>query len=77
LPWYLRNFAHVGWFAKMPSAPDAPIMIVSTQFSGALEKNTKYISAGLFELRPGAWFELYVDGKLWDTYLKSRVAASE
>ena len=71
LPWYLRNFDNGGWWSQIPPEPFAPIMIVSTKFDAQLDRNKTHLMAGLFELRPGAFFELYVETNLWAGYLKT------
>jgi len=72
LPWYLRAFDQVGWWEKLPPNPLAPIMIVSTQFHADLEAGGNHVMAGLFQLRPGAFLELYVQTDLWRNYVNQR-----
>lgn len=69
LPWYLRQFSQVGWWAEMPADPFAPVMIVSAKFHAGLDEKKTHVMAGLFELRPGIFFELYVRSDLWRAYL--------
>jgi len=71
LPWYLRRFQHVGWYAKLPDDPFAPIIIVSSKLDARLDEKSdkKWIMAGLTELRPGNFFELYVELELWKKYV--------
>ena len=71
LPWYLRTFKHVGWWDMIPDDPYAPVMMVSPSFSAALdEKSGKgWLMVGLYELRPGVFFELYVESGLWRKYV--------
>ncbi len=69
LPWYLRNFNHVGWWETLPSDPYAPIMIVSDKLGAELDQKKTHLMAGLFELRPGVRLELYVELGLWRDWL--------
>ena len=71
LPWYLRHFKRVGWWDKVPADPYAPMMIVSAKLNAALDErsNKRWLMVGLFELRPGVFFELYVEFDLWREYV--------
>ena len=73
LPWYLRRFKHIGWYEKTPSDPFAPIIIISSKFDARLDDKSdrKWIMAGLTELRPGKFFELYVELELWKKYVET------
>ncbi|HWF20229.1 MAG TPA: flippase activity-associated protein Agl23 [Verrucomicrobiae bacterium] len=74
LPWYLRDFDQTGWWSELPPDPYAPVMIVSTKFNAALDEKKTHLMAGLFELRPSAWFEVYVETNLWHDYLETKGA---
>jgi uncharacterized protein (TIGR03663 family) len=71
LPWYLRKFKHVGWWDELPPDPYAPIIIVSAKLRAALDEksNRAYLMAGLYELRPGTFLELYVEIGLWKKFV--------
>jgi predicted membrane-bound mannosyltransferase len=69
LPWYLRGFKRVGWWAEVPADPYAPVMIVSSQFHANLDEKKTHLMIGYFQLRPGTFFELYVELDLWRVYL--------
>ena len=73
LPWYLRRFTHVGWYDKLPVDPFAPIVMVSSKLDARLDEKSdrKWIMAGLSELRPGKFFELYVELELWKKYVET------
>jgi hypothetical protein len=73
LPWYLRHFKRVGWWDQIPANPYAPMMIVSAKLTAALdEKSDKHwLMAGLFEMRQGVFFELYVEFELWRRYVET------
>ncbi len=71
LPWYLRRCKQVGWWNQVPAEPYAPVMIVDTKFDAMLDEksNKTWLMAGLFELRPEKFFELYVELDLWRKYV--------
>lgn len=73
LPWYLRQFQNLGWYEKLPDEPLAPIMIVSANFDARLDDKTdrKWLMVGLTELRPGKFFEQYVELELWKKYVET------
>ena len=71
LPWYLRRFKHLGWYEKIPDDPYAPMIVVASKLNARLDDKSdrKWIMAGLAELRPGKYFELYVELELWKKYV--------
>ena len=71
LPWYLRRFHHLGWYKKLPDDPFSPIVVVSSKLHAQLDdkSNKKWIMAGISELRPGNFLELYVELELWKKYV--------
>ena len=73
LPWYLRRFQNLGWYEKIPGEPLAPIMIVSSQLDARLDEKSdkKWLMVGLTELRPGKFFEQYVELELWKKYVET------
>ena len=73
LPWYLRRFKHVGWYGKLPDDPFAPIVVVSSKLDARLDEKSdkKWIMVGLTELRPGKFFEQYVELDLWKKYVET------
>jgi len=73
LPWYLRRFEQVGWWDAPPDDPYAPIVIASSKLQLALdEKSDKaWLMAGLFQLRPANFLELYVQMDLWRKYVET------
>ena len=73
LPWYLRRFKHLGWYERLPEGPLSPIMMVSSKLDARLDEKSdkKWIMAGLTELRPGNYFELYVELELWKKYVET------
>ena len=73
LPWYLRRFQHIGWYEKLPDDPFSPIVVVASKLDARLDDKSgrKWIMAGLTELRPGKFFELYVELELWKKYVET------
>lgn len=72
LPWYLRQFKHVGWWESVPADPYAPMMIASARLHAGLDENKTHLMVGYFELRPRVFLELYVELDLWKAYLAKR-----
>lgn len=71
LPWYLRRFKNLGWYDQLPADPFAPIMVVASKLDARLDEKSdkRWIMVGLFEMRPGIFFELYVELELWKKYV--------
>lgn len=71
LPWYLRRLRHTGWFDTLPDDPYAPIVIAAARLDARLDEKSgrKWVMAGMFELRPGVFLELYVELELWTRYV--------
>jgi len=70
LPWTLRAFDQVGWWSEVPSQPPAPVIILSPRFESQLDSSGTHVMAGLFELRPDVFFELYVETNLWERHVR-------
>ncbi len=70
LPWYLRQFKKTGWWEKLPVDPYAPIMLVSASFHANLDENKTHLMPRYFALRPGVFFEVYVQVDVWTKYLE-------
>ncbi|MCX8108378.1 MAG: TIGR03663 family protein [Verrucomicrobiae bacterium] len=71
LPWYFRKFPHTGWWSEIPEDPYASVMVVSTRFNAELDEksNKRWLMVGVFEGRPGVFFELYVELELWKRHV--------
>lgn len=71
LPWYLRAFPHVGYWAEPPSPINAPLVITSPTFPpqslDALSHTHQF--AGFFGLRPAVFLQLHVERTLWSQML--------
>jgi hypothetical protein len=77
LPWYLREFKHVGWWEEVPAEPFAPLMIVSSKLHANLDENKTHLMVGYFEMRPQLFFELYVELDLWRALLAQNSGATK
>ena len=73
LPWYLRRFKHLGWYEELPDDPFSPIVVASSKLNARLDDKSErnWVMVGLNELRPGKFFELYVEFELWKKYVES------
>ncbi len=71
LPWSLRRCPNTGWYDALPPDPYAPIIIVAAALNAHLDETSgrKWIMAGLTELRPGKFLELYVELELWKKFV--------
>ena len=71
LPWYLRQFKRVGWWDELPADPYAPVVIASATLGAALDEKSdkRWLMAGMYELRPRVFLELYVEFELWRKYV--------
>jgi len=71
LPWYLRQFQHIGWYEQLPDDPFAPIVLTSAKLGAALDDRSdkKWIMTGYYELRPNVFLELYVERGLWEKFV--------
>lgn len=74
LPWYLRRFAQVGWYDRLPDDPFAPIIVADVRMDARLDDRSekKWLMAGISELRPTRFLELYVEFELWKRYVETR-----
>jgi hypothetical protein len=78
LPWYLRTMPNVGYWTAPgdPVAMQAPVIVTSTENTGALDAlGDRYVSE-FFGLRPEVPMALYVDRGLWERFLVGQGAAS-
>ena len=74
LPWYLRGLSNVRWLDKPPAPPYAPVVVCSSAMGLALDEksNKAWTSVGLFTLRPRVYLDLFVESRLWRTYVASK-----
>lgn len=71
LPWYLRQFDHVGYWSEVPHDLGAPVVIASARLDLRLDAKETHIMVGYFALRPQVFLELYVERGLWEEFLKN------
>lgn len=71
LPWYWRQFTHIGWYEQLPADPYAPIILCSARLDAKLDEKSdkRYIMTGYYELRPNVFLELYVERGLWEKFV--------
>ena len=85
LPWYMRDFTTVGWFAAIPQGTPAGVIVIQPgkEMESALKKylyedpppgqRLLYMPAfekeGEWLLRPGVPLRVYVRRDLWEAYL--------
>jgi predicted membrane-bound mannosyltransferase len=71
LLWYLRGFTRVGWWDHLPADPFAPVIVVSADLNARLDESSDgaWLMAGMSELRPGRFLELYVESEAWRAYI--------
>jgi uncharacterized protein (TIGR03663 family) len=77
LPWYLRTFGRVGWWDHIPENPYGAAMVVSANLRAELDQKQTHLMVQYFELRPQVLLELYVEEKLWLSYLARHMPARE
>lgn len=67
LPWYLRRFDRVGYWAEVPDDPVAPVVITSPGLADEVETRLGdgYV-ADLAGLRPQVFLVAYIREDLWD-----------
>jgi len=67
LPYYLRQWSHIGYWSEIPAAPDAPVIIASAELQERLEPllRDRYHSQ-FYGLRPGVLLVLNIRQDLWD-----------
>ena len=57
---------------NLPVEPYLPVTIVSTKLESNMDQDKAGVMTGMYELRPGIFFELYVQTNLWSAYLEHR-----
>ncbi|MBN2445195.1 MAG: TIGR03663 family protein [Phycisphaerae bacterium] len=69
LPWYLRAFAHTGYWETVPDQPDADVIIVAEYLYTALSEHLggEYMSSS-YGLRPGERVVVMVAQPLYDLF---------
>lgn len=74
LPWYLRRHTRVGYWPRIPDAPDAPFIIADMRLGPELQTRLQdqYFTA-MQALRPSVLRLLYIRKDLWDAYIQTRI----
>ncbi len=78
MPYYLRDLQRVGYWNDIPSAPDAPVIIVGAEMNESLEPmlHDSYRTE-FFGLRPGVLVILHIRHDLWEAYLQNMNPGAE
>lgn len=79
LPWYWRAFERVGWYDRFPDEPVAPVIVAAAEWNVRWDERSdrRWLMAGMYEIRPKVFLELYVELELWKHWLETRPAAEE
>lgn len=73
LPWYLRRFERVGYWAEVPENPDADFIIVANDLQPELEKRLENrYQVEFYGLRPNVILLGYIQEDLWDRFMEGR-----
>ena len=76
LPWYLRDFAHVGYWIRADEASPldgTPVIVASQDHAASVEAmiGDRYISE-FYGLRPSVLLTVYIERGLWERFLQTR-----
>jgi len=65
-----------GWCQSVPDDADADVIIATTDLQAELDKRLRgsYNKQGIYGLRPGVLMMVYVDERLWETFLSQQAA---
>jgi uncharacterized protein (TIGR03663 family) len=75
LPWYLRRFTQIGWWAKPPEDLYAPIIVISPRLQQPLDEAKAHLM-GYYGLRPPqVRLALFVSPELWQRWAASSSAS--
>src|SRR5882724_5480263 len=76
LPWYLRDFENVSYYASSQNArPEQAYMVVGSADDGHLESvlGQQYVVEN-YGLRRQVILSVYIEKKLWEEFLKKQTA---
>ncbi|MCS7090793.1 MAG: TIGR03663 family protein [Verrucomicrobiota bacterium] len=78
LPWYWRTFERIGWYDHFPATVFAPVIVAAAEWDVRWDdrSNRRWLMAGLYEIRPRVFLELYVEVELWKQWLAQRNLAA-
>lgn len=73
LPWYLRRYDRVGYWAQLPERFEAPFIIADPRLHERLETELgdRY-QEEIYALRPSVLLNVYIRKDLWDALIQSR-----
>lgn len=73
LPWYLREFRRVGYWDAVPTAVDAPVLIVSPKLQEEVNARlSEEYQIEFHSLRPRVFLLTYVRADLWEAFIETR-----
>ncbi|MBI5094345.1 MAG: TIGR03663 family protein [Candidatus Hydrogenedentes bacterium] len=73
VPFYLRSFDQVGYWAQSPDDVDAPVIITSPQGAPLVDARVKdKYKTSYFGLRPDVLLITYIRTDLWDAFIETR-----
>ncbi|NIA14671.1 MAG: TIGR03663 family protein [Nitrospiraceae bacterium] len=73
LPWYLRGFGRVGYWAEPPDDMDAAIVITSEELDEQVDAGLKQeYQKSYYGLRPEVLIAVHVRQDLWDAFIEER-----
>lgn len=74
LPWYLRGFGRVGYWDRVPEAPDADVVICKPDFEEQMDARLRdAYQKEYFGLRPEVLLTAYIRSDLWHAFLRERM----
>ncbi len=72
LPWHLRKYSRVGYWANPPDEVDAAIVVVAPAYQADVERRMKaHYAMEYHGVRPGVIVAVYVEAHLWKTFLRN------
>ncbi len=76
LPWSLRRFERVGYWAEIPEGDCGPIVVSSAPLDEALtaKLDATHLMTGFYGLRPNVLAQLWVRLDLWEAHLRRQGA---
>lgn len=79
LPWYWRQFQRIGWYDAFPETVVAPVVVAAAEWDVRWDDRShrRWLMAGLYEIRPRVFLELYVELELWKRWLAQRSRSEE
>lgn len=74
LPWYLRQYSHVGYWHELSGDPNAEVIVAAPEFQPALDPqlHDRYHTE-FYGLRPGVLMLAYIRNDLWDAFIEQQI----